>query len=69
MYDDPEVRKRCARGFKYLSNPLKARMLGVMADDVVPHFCLQATGFAGLTVAEGLQTGSTFAAFGTMPGK
>ena len=66
MVDDPEVRKRCARGAQYLSHPLKARMLAVMAEDVVPDFCLQATGFAGLTVAEGIKNGATFAAFGKM---
>ena len=69
MHDDAEIRKRCKQGAAYLSHPLKARMLAVMAEDVVPDFCLQATGFAGLTVAEGIQTGATFAAFGTMPGK
>jgi hypothetical protein len=69
MYDDPEVRKRCAQGSLFLSNPLKARMLAVMAEDVVPHFCLQATGFAGLTVAEGIRNGATFDIFGKMPGK
>ncbi|MBE6385523.1 MAG: hypothetical protein E7048_07655 [Lentisphaerae bacterium] len=69
MHDDPEIRKRCKQGAEFLSNPLKARMLAVMAEDVVPHFCLQATGFAGLTVAEGIRNGATFEVFGKMPGK
>ena len=64
MYDDPEIRKRCKRGFTYLSNPLNARLLAVMAEDAVPDFCLQATGFAGLTVAEAVREGSTFEVFG-----
>ena len=68
MYDDAEIRKRCKEGALYLSNPLKARMLAVMAEDVVPDFCLQATGFAGLTVAEGIKNGVTFDIFGK-PGK
>ena len=64
IYDDPAVRERCARGFQYLSNPLNARLLSILADDAVPDFCLQATGFGGLTVAEGVKQGSTFAIFG-----
>ena len=69
MYDDPEIRKRCQQGALYLSHPLKARMLAVMAEDTVPDFCLQATGFAGLTVAEGIKNGSTFDIFGKAPEK
>ena len=64
--DDPAIRSRCERSFDYLSNPLKARLLGIMADDAVPDFCLQATGFGGLTVAEGVETNSTFDIFGKM---
>ena len=62
--DDPAVRERCEKGYQYLSNPLNARLLSILADDAVPDFCLQATGFGGLTVAEGVERGSTFAIFG-----
>lgn len=58
--EDDDVKLRVDRGTKYLSNPLNARMLGMAADDVEPHFCMQATGFGGLTVAEGVKPGSTF---------
>ena len=64
--DDPAIRSRCERSFDYLSTPLKARLLGIMADDAVPDFCLQATGFGGLTVAEGVEKNSTFDIFGEM---
>ncbi len=61
--DRADLRERVEKGARYLANPLKARMLGVAADDVEPDFCVQATGFAGLTLAEGAEPGSTFAAF------
>ncbi len=62
--DRADLRNRVARGGRYLSNPLKARMLAVMADDVEPTFCMQATGFGGLGVAEALKPSSTFLAYG-----
>ena len=31
-----------------------------MAEDVVPDFCMQATGFGGLTVAEAVEPDSVF---------
>ena len=58
-----DIRTRAERGGMYLSNPLKARMLAVMADDVEPDFCMQATGFAGLTVAEAAESDSVFKAY------
>ena len=58
--DRADLRDRVTRGGKYLCNPLKARMLAVMADDVEPDFCVQATGFGGLGVAEALKPSSTF---------
>ena len=61
--DRADMRSMFERGGMYLSNPLKARMLGVMADDVVPDFCMQATGFAGLTVAEAADPDSCFKAY------
>ena len=69
MHDDPEVRKRCQLGVQCLSHPLKARMLGATAVDFVPQFALQATGFTGLTVAEGVKNGITFEIFGKAPKK
>ena len=62
--DRADLRDRVERGGKYLCNPLKARMLAVMADDVEPDFCMQATGFGGLGVAEALAPNSTFLAYG-----
>ena len=58
--DRADLRDRVTRGGKYLCNPLKARMLAIMADDVEPSFCMQATGFGGLGVAEALKPSSTF---------
>ena len=58
--DRADLRSRVERGGRYLCNPLKARMLAVMADDVEPQFCMQATGFGGLGVAEALKPSSTF---------
>ncbi len=58
--DRPEIRKRVENAGKFLSNPLKARMYAVMADDVEPDFCMQATGFAGLTLAEAVESDSVF---------
>jgi len=63
--DRADLRSRVERGGKYLCNPLKARMLAVMADDVEPQFCVQATGFGGLSVAEALKPSSTFEVYKT----
>ncbi len=62
-----DLRSRAEKGGQYLAHPLKARMLGVYADDVEPDFCMQATGFAGLTLAEAIEPGSSFAAFDPQP--
>ena len=58
--DRADIRSRAERGGMYLSNPLKARMLAVMAEDVVPDFCMQATGFGGLTISEAAEPDSVF---------
>ena len=49
--DRADLRLRIERGERFLCNPLNARTLAVMAEEVEPVFCMQATGFAGLTVA------------------
>ena len=59
--DRADLRKKVRQGEAYLCNPLNARMLGVMAEDAEPVFCLQATGFAGLTVASALDPNCIFA--------
>ena len=61
--DRADIRTRVERSGMYLSNPLKARMLAVMAEDVEPDFCMQATGFGGLTVAEAAEPDSVFKAY------
>jgi len=61
--DRADVRSRAERGGMYLADPLKARLLAVMAEDAVPDFCMQATGFGGLTVAEAAEPDSVFKAY------
>ena len=61
--DRDDLRDRVNRGGRYLCNPLNARMLAIMANDVEPKFCMQATGFGGLGVAEALKPSSTFQAY------
>lgn len=61
--DRSDLRNRVQQAGNYLANPLKARMLGVAADDTQPDMCMQATGFAGLTLAEAIEEGSTFTAY------
>ena len=52
--DDPRLREKVELGLRYLSNPLKARMSGVCSDpdESYGEFAGQATGFAGLSLAE-----------------
>ena len=59
--DRADLRRKVCQGETFLCNPLNARMLAVMADDAEPVFCLQATGFAGLTVASALDPNCIFA--------
>lgn len=58
-----DIRLRVQKAGQYLANPLQARMCAVMADDVEPEFCMQATGFAGLSLAEALVSDSPFQAY------
>lgn len=60
--DRPEWRMRVERGEKFLCNPLNARTLAIMAEEVEPVFCFQATGFAGLSVAAAMDLDSIFPA-------
>jgi hypothetical protein len=61
--DDPEIRDKAERGLRYLSHPLLARMTGVAAEPEESHgmFAVQAAGFAGLSLAEGIRADCVFA--------
>lgn len=63
IQDRPDIRAMVREAEAYLCHPLKARMCAVMADDVEPDFCMQATGFAGLSVAEAVAADSPFHCF------
>jgi hypothetical protein len=60
--DNPCLRKKVELGLKYLSNPLKARMSGVASEPEESYgmFAVQATGFAGLSLAEASKMDSVF---------
>ena len=60
--ENPQLREKVELGLKYLSNPLKARMSGVASDPEESYgaFAVQATGFAGLSLAEGITKNSVF---------
>jgi hypothetical protein len=60
--ENPELRGKTELGLKYLSNPLKARMSGVAAEieEGYGKFAMQATGFAGLSLLEGITKDSVF---------
>lgn len=60
--DDPRLREKVDLGLRYLSHPLKARMSGVCSDpeESYGEFAGQATGFAGLSLAEGIAKDSVF---------
>jgi hypothetical protein len=60
--DDPGLREKVELGLRYLSNPLKARMSGVCSDpdESYGEFAGQATGFAGLSLAEGIAKDAVF---------
>ena len=61
--DRADLRRCVEKGQKFLCHPLKAHILAVMADESEPSFCLQATGFAGLTVASAIDPESIFDAY------
>ncbi len=60
--DNKLLREKVELGLQYLSNPLMARMSGVASDPEQSYgtFAVQATGFAGLSIAEGLKKDSVF---------
>jgi hypothetical protein len=60
--DDAKLREICELGTRYLAHPLKARMSGVVSDPDESYgmFAVQATGFAGLSLAEAIQTDAVF---------
>ena len=60
--DDPILREKLDKGITYLTHPLKARMSGVMSDPEESYgaFAVQATGFAGLSLAERIRKDSAF---------
>ena len=61
--DNPALREKVELGVKYLTHPLKARMSGVVSDPEESYgaFAVQATGFAGLSLAEAIQPDIVFA--------
>ncbi len=60
--DNAKLRDVTDSGLSYLSHPLRARMSGVASElsESYGKFALQATGFAGLSLAEGVQKDSVF---------
>jgi hypothetical protein len=60
--NDSKLREKFELGLRYLSNPLKARMSGVCSDpeESYGEFTGQATGFAVLSLAEGIEKDSVF---------
>ena len=60
--ENPQLREKVELGLKYLSNPLKARMSGVASEPEESYgaFAVQATGFAGLSLAEGITKNARF---------
>ena len=64
--DNALLREKVETGLKYLANPLKARMSGVMSDPEESYgaFAVQSTGFAGLSLAEAIQKDCVFSLTG-----
>lgn len=60
--ENPQLREKVDLGLRFLSHPLKARMSGVASDpeETYGQFADQATGFAGLSLAEGIRKDSVF---------
>lgn len=60
--DSPEIREKIALGLQFLSDPLRARMTGVMSDprESFGSHAVQATGFAGLSILEGIKADAAF---------
>ena len=60
--DEAGLRGKVELGLRYLTHPLKARMSGVCSDpdESYGSFAVQATGFAGLSLAEAIRPGAVF---------
>lgn len=60
--EEPSLRAKVDKGIKYLSHPLKARMSGVAAEPEESYgsHSIQATGFAGLSLAQAIRKNSVF---------
>ena len=60
--NDARLREKVELGMKFLSHPLKARHSGVLTelDESYGFFSEQATGFAGLSLAEGIRKDAVF---------
>lgn len=64
--ENAQLRETYEKSIRFLSNPLHAVTVGVAGDPKSPmgYFTVQATGFAGLSLAESIQPGSTFSCIG-----
>jgi len=64
--DNPLLREKTEKGIMTLSTPEKARMSGVMAEpeEFYGRYAVQATGFAGLSLAEYVEPDSIFGCAG-----
>jgi len=64
--DNAELRECYEKAIQFLSNPLQAITVGVAGDPDAPmgYFTVQATGFAGLSLAEAVCPDSTFSCIG-----
>ena len=60
--DVPALREKMERAIQFLCQPCKAIMTGVMSDpgESYGQFAVQATGFAGLSLAEAIKPDSSF---------
>jgi hypothetical protein len=60
--ENDELAAKTALGLSSLIDPLKSRMSGVMSDprESFGSFALQSTGFAGLSIAEAIDSNSVF---------
>ncbi len=58
--DLPDLRVKLEAGLRFLSDPRRSCMTGVMTDprETYGQHAVQATGFAGLSILEGIQSGS-----------
>ena len=64
--ENAALREKVESGLRYLSHPLKARMSGICSDpeESYGEFAVQATGFAGLSLADGIQNDLVFTSLG-----